>query len=220
MSKVCATFFTRYMQNLFLILTALSVHIFAWLTPGPIFVLIVRNSLLYSRTTGIWTAVGIALGNITHITYSITWLALIISSSTLAFNSIKYLGIAYLLYLWVKTLTAKTNTKATGEIHSSHKNDLSPLQAIKIGFLTNILSPKASLFFMSIFATIMTAHPPKWVLIALLVLMPLNSLCMATLYSYIFTQKKVLSTYASFQKYINWLLWGSLIVLAVSIALK
>lgn len=206
------------MEHIFLILTALSVHIFAWLTPGPIFVLIVRNSLMYGRKTGLWTAVGISLWNILHITYSVTGLALIISTSPLAFNAIKYLWVSYLVYLGIKTLLTKTSIKKIdGE---NTQTDLAPFDALKTGFLTNILSPKASLFFMSIFATIMTAHPPFWVIASLYVLMPLNSLAIATIYSYIFTQKSIVSTYGKYQKYINRLLGSSLLILALSISLK
>ena len=58
------------------------------------FVLIIRNSLVYSRKSGFWTAVGIAIGNFIHITYSITGLSLIISALACSLNAIKYLGVA------------------------------------------------------------------------------------------------------------------------------
>ena len=86
------------MESLVLIGTILSAHIFAWLTPGPIFALIIRNSLVYSRKTGIWTAVGIAFAAATHITYSVTGLSIIVSSSPTVFNTIKFLGVGYLTY--------------------------------------------------------------------------------------------------------------------------
>jgi len=41
------------MENLILLGTILTVHIFAWFTPGPLFVLILRNSPVYSRKSGI-----------------------------------------------------------------------------------------------------------------------------------------------------------------------
>ena len=80
------------MENLILIGTILAIHVFAWLTPGPLFVLIIRNSLVYSRKTGVWTALGIAIGSLIHTTFSVTGIALIISTSATAFTLIKFLG--------------------------------------------------------------------------------------------------------------------------------
>ncbi|MFH1508892.1 MAG: LysE family transporter [bacterium] len=205
------------MESLILISTILAIHVFAWFTPGPLFVLIIRNSLVYSRKSGMWTAVGIAIGNAIHITYSVTGLALIISASPVAFNIIKFLGVGYLAYLGIKTFLIKVDAQKTDSTSEKHK-DLIPFQAAKIGFLTNILSPKASLFFASIFATVMASGSPFWVVIFLWVAMPLNSFVMAFILSVFFTQKKVRNVYANYQPTVNKLLGTALIVLAIIVA--
>ena len=205
------------MESLILISTILAVHVFAWFTPGPLFVLIVRNSLVYSRKSGIWTAVGIAIGNTIHITYSVTGLALIISASPVAFNIIKFLGVGYLAYLGIKTFLIKAEAQKADSTSEIHK-DISPFQAAKIGFLTNILSPKASLFFASIFATVMASGSPFWVVIFLWVAMPLNSFIMASVLSAFFTQKKVRSVYGNYQHIVNKLLGAALLIFAIIVA--
>jgi len=205
------------MENLILIGTILAVHIFAWFTPGPLFVLIVRNSLVYSRKSGIWTAVGIAIGNFIHITYSVTGITLLISASPITSNLIKFLGVGYLAYLGIKTFLIKVETQKT-DTTSNERKDLSPLQAAKIGFLTNILSPKASLFFVSIFATVMASGSPSWVVIFLWIAMPLNSFIMASIFSVFFTQKKVRAIYEKHQHIVNKVLGVALLVLAGMIA--
>lgn len=205
------------MESLILISTILAVHIFAWFTPGPLFVLIIRNSLVYSRKSGIWTAVGIGIGNAIHITYSVTGLALIISASPVTFNVIKYLGVGYLVYLGIKTFLIKIDAQKADSTSEQHK-DLTPFQAAKIGFLTNILSPKASLFFASIFATVIASGSPFWVVIFLWVSMPLNSVIMASILSIFFTHKKVRSVYANYQPIVNKLLGLALLVLAIIVA--
>ena len=207
------------MESLILISTILAVHIFAWFTPGPLFVLIVRNSLVYSRKSGIWTAVGIAIGNLIHITYSITGLALIISASPVAFNVVKFLGVGYLAYLGIKTFLIKAETQKADTTSDIHK-DISPFKAAKIGFLTNMLSPKASLFFASIFATVMASGSPFWVVVFLWVAMPLNSFIMASILSLFFTQKRVRTVYAKYQYIVNKFLGAALLVLAILVALK
>ena len=205
------------MESLILISTILVVHIFAWFTPGPLFVLIIRNSLVYSSKSGIWTAAGIAIGNAIHITYSVTGLALIISASPVAFNVIKFLGVGYLAYLGVKTLLIKVETQKADTTSDVYK-DISPFKAAKIGFLTNILSPKASLFFASIFATVMASGSPFWVVIFLWVAMPLNSFIMASILSIFFTQNRVRNFYGNYQHIVNKLLGAALLVLAIMIA--
>lgn len=206
------------MENLILIGTILAVHIFAWLTPGPLFVLIVRNSLVYSRKSGIWTALGIAIGNFIHITYSVTGIALLISASPIASNIIKFLGVGYLAYLGIKTFLIKVETQKANTTSEEHR-EISPFQAAKIGFLTNILSPKASLFFASIFATVMSAGVPFWVVVFLWIAMPLNSFIMAAILSVFFTQKRIRAAYGKHQYIVNKVLGVALLVLAVIIAI-
>lgn len=205
------------MESLILIGTILAVHIFAWFTPGPLFVLIVRNSLVYSRRSGIWTAVGIGIGNFIHITYSVTGLALIISASPTAFNVIKFLGVTYLAYLGIKTFLIKMETQKADAMPNEHK-DISPFKAAKIGFLTNILSPKASLFFVSIFTTVIASGSPFWVIMFLWIAMPLNSFVMATTLSTFFTQERIRTFYGQYQHLANKLLGTALLILAATIA--
>ena|SRR5258708_39313724 len=95
------------MQYLPIILTVAGVHFLALLSPGPDFILITRNSLLYSRRTGIFSAIGLGLGIIVHITYSLIGIGLIISKSILLFSFMKYLGAGYLFYIGYKSLRAK-----------------------------------------------------------------------------------------------------------------
>lgn len=204
------------MESLVLISTILAIHIFAWFTPGPLFVLILRNSLVYSRKTGIWTALGIAIGNLIHITYAVIGISFLISTSPVIFNIIKFLGVGYLTYLGLKTLFIKIETQKADNL--IEQKDINPFQAAKIGFLTNILSPKASLFFASIFATVMSSGSPFWVVIFLWIAMPLNSFIMASILSLIFTHKKVKFVYTKYQDIINKCLGIALILLAVIIA--
>src|SRR5579871_852922 len=88
-------------------ITVASLHLLAVMSPGPDFVLISRNSLVYSRKTGIYSALGLALGISVHITYSLIGIGYIISKSILIFSTIKFLGAGYLIYIGYKSLRAK-----------------------------------------------------------------------------------------------------------------
>ncbi len=149
------------MEYLSIILTVAFVHLLAVISPGPDFVMITRNSLKYSRKTGFYSAIGLGLGIIIHVIYSLIGIGLIISQSILLFNAIKLLGAGYLIYLGYKSLTSKSSNI---DIKSRHiKMDISKIKAIKIGFLTNVLNPKATLFFLSLFTLVINPNTPFFI---------------------------------------------------------
>ena len=78
-------FFTLYA----IVLTATFV---AMISPGPDFLITLRNALGVGRASGIATAIGIGLAIFIHVGYSIFGIALIISQSIILFNIIKYPG--------------------------------------------------------------------------------------------------------------------------------
>jgi RhtB (resistance to homoserine/threonine) family protein len=145
-------------------LALLSVFALGLISPGPDFVIAVKNSVLHSRRTGVFTALGFALGVLVHVSYSILGIAALISQSILLFSVIKYIGAAYLIYLGVKSLRSKGLQK--GEVSKCIKNaehegsSLSTMSAIRSGFFTNLLNPKATLFFLAIFTQIISPETP------------------------------------------------------------
>jgi threonine/homoserine/homoserine lactone efflux protein len=207
------------MENIFLISTILGFHLFAWLTPGPLFVLIIRNSLLYSRRSGIWTAVGISMGNFIHITYSVTGLSLLVATSEFGFTIIKFLGASYLTYLGIKTFIIKVKEQEGTTPKIKYRN-LPALRAMEIGFITNMLSPKAALFYISVFATVMGAEAPFWVIMFLWGAMPFNSFVIANIFSILFTKKTFRGFYTHHQHLTNRFLGSTLILLAIAIVIS
>ncbi len=127
-------------------------------SPGPDFLIITRNTLTFSRKSGIWTALGLALGILVHVSYSLFGIGFLISQSILLFNTIKYIGAAYLIFIGWKALTHKTEVSSNQTI--AQRRDLSPLTGIRIGFLTNVLNPKVSLFFLALFSQVISPSTP------------------------------------------------------------
>lgn len=136
-------------------LTVALLHLLAVMSPGPDFVMISRSSLVYSRKTGIFSSLGLALGILVHITYSLVGIGYIIAKSILIFSIIKTAGAAYLIYIGIKSLQAKPAQINSEEL--PQKQELGRLAAIRAGFLTNVLNPKATLFFLAIFTQVI--HP-------------------------------------------------------------
>ena len=139
------------------------IHMLAVMSPGPDFAMVMRNSLIYSRKTGLLAAAGLAIGIIFHVTYSLLGIGLIISQSIVIFNIIKWIGAVYLIYIGIKSLLSKKqakDTSAKSEGLVEQKQDLTTFQALRMGFLTNALNPKATLYFLAVFTTIIETNTP------------------------------------------------------------
>lgn len=146
------------MEYLSVILTVALVHFLAIISPGPDFLMVTRNSLIYSRKTGIYTAIGLGLGILVHVTYSLIGIGFLISQSVILFNLIKILGAIYLIYIGYKSLTSKSSSLNLQD--HKHTTDISSQFAIRTGFLTNITNPKVTLFFLSLFTLVIDPNTP------------------------------------------------------------
>ncbi len=114
------------------------------LIPGTGVIYTVSTGLFLGRRESIAAAIGCTAGIIPQLTASILGLSAILHMSALAFQSIKYAGAIYLLYLawsmWRETGTVDINSH-------SHKKGL--WKIITKGVLINILNPKLSIFFLA-----------------------------------------------------------------------
>lgn len=139
-------------------LTIALIHLLAVASPGPDFAVVVRESVVRGRRAGLFTALGVGSGILIHVTYSLLGIGLIVSQSILLFNILKWLAAAYLLYIGIKALRARPMDAAAMENDKAVAR--SALAAFSIGFITNGLNPKATLFFLSLFAVVIDPHTP------------------------------------------------------------
>lgn len=130
-------------------------------SPGPDFVIVTQNSLKYGKSAGIATALGISLGCLVHISYCIIGIGVIVAESVLLFNILKYLGAGYLIYLGTKALFAKQSSITLPNEESAVSTAITTKQALKNGFLINLLNPKATLFFLSVFSQVIDPQTPR-----------------------------------------------------------
>jgi RhtB (resistance to homoserine/threonine) family protein len=140
------------------IVTIAVISLLAAMSPGPDLAVVTKNSLFGSRSTGLYTAIGVSLGILLHVTYSLLGVGLIISQSIVLFTIIKYIGAMYLLYLGWQLLRAKR--ESTDVVIEQQLVMLSPFAALKEGVLTNAFNPKATLFFLSIFTQVVDPETP------------------------------------------------------------
>jgi RhtB (resistance to homoserine/threonine) family protein len=134
------------------------ITVLAVISPGADFAMVVRNSYLYGRTTGLLGAVGVAAGVLVHVTYTMLCVGLLIASSTELFTAIKLVGAAYLVYVGVRTFRARPDLAVDLE----SKPGLTRLGALRTGFLTNALNPKTTLFVVSTFTQVVGPDTHLW----------------------------------------------------------
>ncbi len=206
------------MPYLSLIATVTLIHLLALISPGPDFIMCVRNSLTYSRRTGIYTAVGFGGGIAVHIFYCIAGLALIISKSILIFSFIKFLGAGYLIFIGTKSILSKSSKIDVGE--ENKKQDISPLAAVRSGFLTNALNPKATLFMLSLFTLVISPGTPFPVMLVMGAIMVADTILWFSLVATLLTHKKIRTIFEKYQGIFNKTLGGLLIALGVKVALS
>ncbi len=136
------------------------INLLGAMSPGPDFVIVTKVSLSYSRRAGLFCALGVGLGIFIHVAYSLMGIGLIVSQSIVAYSIIKYLGAAYLIYIGYKSLRSKPAQITEHDQSIKEKKQLSSIQALKTGFLTNALNPKATVFFVSIFTQVIDPQTP------------------------------------------------------------
>ncbi|PRD44517.1 lysine transporter LysE [Phyllobacterium phragmitis] len=133
-------------------------------SPGADFALVVRQSIVHGRRAAIITSIGIGCSLLFHIGYTILGIGLIVSKSLYLFSLLKWAGAAYLIYLGVKALREKNvgTPEIAADIRegSSEADGISVLRCFLMGFVTNALNPKAVLFFLSLFSTLVSHETP------------------------------------------------------------
>ncbi|MEU9752827.1 LysE family transporter [Streptomyces althioticus] len=138
------------------VLAVAVITVLAVIAPGADFAMVVRNSYLYGRRTGLLGAAGVAAGVLLHVTYTMLGVGLLIASSAFLFSVVKLTGAAYLVYIGVRTF----RTRAEVTVDLEHRTGLTPLAALRTGFLTNVLNPKTTLFVVSTFAQVVDPGTP------------------------------------------------------------
>jgi threonine/homoserine/homoserine lactone efflux protein len=111
--------------------------------PGPAVLYILNRSVSDGRRIGLAAVAGLELGNSVHAIAAALGLSAVLATSALAFNTIKWVGVAYLVVTGIRILRHPpkiVNQDSTG--HSASK-------AFRQGVVVNIFNPKVALFFLS-----------------------------------------------------------------------
>ncbi|MET9152249.1 LysE family translocator [Streptomyces griseoflavus] len=124
-------------------------------TPGTGAVYTLAAGLSHGRRAGVVAALGSTLGVVPHLLATVTGLAALLHTSAVAYAVVKYLGVAYLLYMAWATLRDKDALTVTA--------DAAPQPALRVitsGVLLNLLNPKLTMFFVAFLPQFVPAGTP------------------------------------------------------------
>jgi threonine/homoserine/homoserine lactone efflux protein len=108
--------------------------------PGPNMLFVAAQSFSGGRRAGVAAALGLLTGTLIYVTAAAVGVAAIIASSALAFDALRYLGAAYLIYLGIKSWRTRDEPLAMG-IHTG--------RAYRQAIVVQLLNPKVALFFLA-----------------------------------------------------------------------
>lgn len=113
-------------------------------SPGPGMLYVLARSLRGGRRAGLASSFGTAVGGFGHVIAAALGLSVILATSATAFNAVKYVGAAYLIFLGIRTLLG--GKEATEESPGASGT---PWPAFRQGITTEIFNPKTAIFFLS-----------------------------------------------------------------------
>ncbi|WP_045387705.1 LysE family translocator [Vibrio rotiferianus] len=191
---------------------------FLAIIPGPNALLILFTALTQSRRFAVANILGVALGFMIHAFVSAKGLSLLLSQSALAFNVLKWIGVAYLVWLGINNL--KSGLKlADQKLKLERKIEEQTLkQAFVKGLLTNLLNPKIVLFYLSIFPQFVQ---PAHILEQSMILGALQASLVASWFLFVIffaTKVKTLLTSSKTSKWLNYVSGGLFIFFGIGLA--
>jgi threonine/homoserine/homoserine lactone efflux protein len=130
-------------------------------SPGTGVLYTLAAGLSRGARASIVAAFACTLGIIPHMAAAVTGLAALLHTSAVAFQTLKYAGVAYLLYMAWKTLGEHGALKIEQEIAPRSARQISVGQVIVSGILINILNPKLSIFFFAFLPQFVNADEPN-----------------------------------------------------------
>lgn len=132
-------------------------------TPGTGVLYTLAAGLTRGARASLVAVIGCTLGIVPHMVAAITGVAALLHTSAVAFSTLKYLGVAYLLYMAWRTL------KDSGALAVEDEAPDSARKVITSGILINVLNPKLTIFFFAFLPQFVTPGDPNgfWQMIEL-----------------------------------------------------
>lgn len=191
----------------------LVIHAVALVSPGPDFAVVTRLSIVSGRKTGLWVASGVATAIGVYVLVCAFGLSLVLAALPWLSQGLAVTGALYLAWLGMQCL------RSNGELPSAGSHDLGG-RAFVTGFLTNLLNPKAMLYFGSILSQTLTPNLGILDIAFLWFMLVAESLLWFGFVALLFSSRRVLEWLRSRLKLFDRLVGVVLLGLATKVALS
>lgn len=200
------------------LILVITISCLGMISPGPDFFLVLKNSLSYNRKIALMTCLGVISAIAIHMSYCVTGIAVLITATPWLYNALRYAGSAYLLWIGVKALLAKSSGTAYVSKQAQELN-VTAKAAFMQGLLCNLLNPKATLFFLAIFTQLLNASSTMVDKLVVAFIIWLEAAIWWPMVVFVFQNQIVQRRYFKLQLIIDKLLGVILIVLGVKVGL-
>ena len=114
------------------------------ITPGPGLAYVIAKTVSSGRTAGLASCIGTAIGGLVHVLAAAFGLSLVIAKSAVAFNAIRFVGAAYLVFLGIRLLMRKPETTQVCDVAAQGFR-----HAMIEGVVVEAMNVKTALFFLA-----------------------------------------------------------------------
>ena len=193
-------------------------------SPGPDFAMVVRQSLSHGRRAAVWTSIGIGSAILVHVCYALLGIGILLRAYPVAFTSMKFVGAGYLAWIGIKGLMSRpmhavSESPFGTKQERSRPEEPSPRAAWTTGFLTNVFNPKATLFFVALFASLIDPATPKIIQGAYGLWMSASTMAWFVTVSFFFTRDAVRAAFLREGHWIDRAMGAVFVGLAAALAL-
>lgn len=133
------------------------------LTPGPGIAYVVARTVAGGRAEGLASCLGTGFGGLIHVAAAALGLSVLIAQSAVAFDMVKYVGAAYLVYLGIRMLTRKMQDSTAPRAESRGAT-----RAFAQGIAVETLNVKTALFFLAFLPQFLSTPDPSMAQVVLL----------------------------------------------------
>jgi len=203
------------------------IHLVALMSPGPDFAIIVKMATQQTRLTALYCAFGIAVAILVHTFLSLMGISVMIQQSHVAFMAVQLIGSSYLAWMGVGAIKSAimsilskqgTSAIASAKSQSTKTRLISSLTGFKLGLYTNLLNPKALIFFITLFSVLITPQVNNPTKIAAAILLFVLSLAWFCLLALILSKPRVQQKLLAANTFIDLLVGIIFIAVAITIA--
>ena len=152
------------------------------ISPGPSFLFVMRTSVAVSRRDGLLAAAGMGLGAATITTLALVGVRVLIVRVAWLYLAFKLLGGAYLVFLAWRIWQSSGKPATLPGDASAPKTVRGPLRSFLLALATQFSNPKTVIVISGIFAALLPAHVPTWMVV---IIPPVDFLIEASWYAFV-----------------------------------